>query len=136
MRAITAVMAAVGALALAGPITTAHGQGGPTASDAVPPAAAPTAPAEIQPGHPANGRPTVIAPSKGESGPQTAVPAPLPPGAGADTPGGSARGGLIAPPPASGDPGINKGAPRAGSDTMPVIPPPGAPGGNPRVVPK
>jgi Uncharacterized protein conserved in bacteria (DUF2171) len=127
-----------GSLALAGSITAAHGQGGPTASDAVPPAAAPTAPAEIQPGHPGDGgQSTVVAPSKGESGPQTAAPAPLPPSAGADTPGGSARGGVIATPPTAGDAEINKSAPRAGSDAMPVIPPPGAPGsGNPRVVPK
>jgi len=139
---ITAAMAAaIGAFALAGSIgTAAHGQDGPTASDAVPPAASPRAPAEIQPGHPADGqRPgaAVVAPGKEGSGPQTVAPTPLPPGAGTDTPGGSARGGVIAPPPAAGDAEINKGAPRAGADPKAVLPPSGAPGSNnPRVVPK
>jgi len=90
---ITAAMAAaIGAFALAGLIgTAAHGQDGRTASDAVSPAASPRAPAEIQPGHPAsNGqRPgsVIAAPGKEGSGPQTVAPAPLPPGAGTDTPG-------------------------------------------------
>lgn len=78
----------------------------------------------------------IVAPSKGNSGPQTAVPAPLPPGSGADTPGGSARKGIIVPPPVSRDPGINKGTPPAGRFPMPVIRPPGTAGGNQRVVPK
>lgn len=78
----------------------------------------------------------VKAPSKGDSGPQTAVPAPLPPGTGADTPGGSARNGVIAPPPTSTDPGINRGAPPRGTEPMPVIRPPGTAGGNSQVVPK
>lgn len=122
-------------LALAGSLSAAHGQAaGPTASDAAPPASSPSAPAEIQPGHTAGTNPAVVAPSTGSSGPQTAAPAPLPPGSGADTPGGSARSGVIRPPPSVGDPDLNKGAPTTG--TMPVIPPPGAPGGSGAVVPK
>lgn len=124
------ILATLATLALAGAMSAAHGQGNPPATT-VPPAAQPTTPAEIQPGHPADGKPA--APG---SGPQTAVPAPLPPGAGADTPGGSARGGVIPPPPTSGDAAINKGAPSPGAFPTPVIPPPGATGGNDRVVPK
>ena len=62
-------------------------------------------------------------------------PAPLPPGARADTPGGSARNGVIAPPPAAGDHDINKGAPGAAALGTPVIRPPGSPGGDTRVIP-
>ncbi len=93
-------------LTLACSISAVYGQTGPPASDAVPPATSPAAPAEIQPGH-------SLPPATGNTAPtgsQSAVPAPLPPGAGADTPGGSARNGVIAPP--------------------------GTPGGNPQVVPK
>ena len=115
-------------LALAGSITAAHGQANPPAP-ATPPGGQPTAPAEIQPGHPADGTPATSG-----SGSQTAVPAPLPPSAGADTPGGSARNGVIRPPPVAGDTGMTSGAPPVG--TMPVIPPPGTAGGNQRVVPK
>ena len=75
-------------------------------------------------------------PSKGDSGPQTAVPAPLPPGSRADTPGGSAKNGVITPPPTSSDSGINRGAPPRGTEPMPVIRPPGTAGGNQQVVPK
>ena len=116
-------------LATGGPV---RAQSGSTASDAVPPAASPAAPAEIQPGHP----PPATTGSTGQSGPQAATPVPLPPGAGADTPGGSARNGVIAPPPPAGDSAINQGAPRAGAPGAMVIPPPGSPGGDPRVVPK
>ena len=48
--------------------------------------------------------------------------------------------GIIVPPPTgtvqqgNPDPGIS--VPRGGIGTMPVIPPPGTPGGNPNVVPK
>ena len=87
-------------------ISAVFGQTGPTASDAVPPATSPAAPAEIQPGHP----PPPADGNTARTGPQSAVPTPLPPGARADTPGGSARNGVIAPP--------------------------GTPGGNPQVVPK
>lgn len=125
--------ATLASLAVAGAITAAHAQSSITPPDA-PPAAQPSTPAEIQPGHPADGRSGIVAPSTGTSGPQTVAPAPLPPGTAADTPGGSARGGVIPPPPAAGDAAINKGAPSTGP--MPVIPPPGSPGGNPRVVPR
>ena len=99
---------ALAALSLAVSITAAHGQ-----AAATPPAPSPDA-----------------------SGPQTAVPAPLPPGSGADTPGGSARKGVIVPPPVSHDPGINRGTPPTGTFPMPVIRPPGTAGGNQQVVPK
>ena len=42
--------------------------------------------------------------------------------------------GTIAPP--NVDPGMTVSPPQTGSTTTPVIPPPGSPGGNPRVVPK
>lgn len=45
----------------------------------------------------------------------------------------SQSGGVICPP-KSGDPDIKKPAPNTGK--MPVIPPPGSPGGNPNVQPK
>lgn len=39
-------------------------------------------------------------------------------------------------PPTTVDPGIHQAAPVPQAGTMPVIPPPGTPGGNPNVVPK
>ena len=83
-----------------------YGQTGSSSPNTLPPAATPTGPAELQPGH-------TIPPPAGtatQSGPQSIVPNPLPPGTGSDTPGGSARNGVIAPP--------------------------GTAGGNPQVVPK
>ncbi len=92
-------------------------------------AVSPTTPAEIQPGHPPPA-------STGSTGaPQTAIPTPLPPGAGADTPGGAARNGVITPPATAADPAINRGVPSPTVGT-PIIPPPGSPGGNPAIVPK
>jgi hypothetical protein len=46
--------------------------------------------------------------------------------------------GVIAPPAstANTDPGIVKPTPDTGASAMPVIPPPGTPGGNPNVQPK
>jgi len=46
--------------------------------------------------------------------------------------------GVIAPPAsiADTDPGIVKPAPSTGATAMPVIPPPGTPGGDPKVQPK
>jgi len=46
--------------------------------------------------------------------------------------------GVIAPPASTAgtDPGMVRSAPDMGSTAMPVIPPPGAPGGNPDVQPK
>ncbi|MBV8911817.1 MAG: hypothetical protein JOZ05_02120 [Acetobacteraceae bacterium] len=121
-------LAAASGIVLAG---VAHAQGSPTASDAVPPATSQAAPAEIQPGHP----PPPATGSLGSSGPQAAVPSPLP-GNQADTQGGSARHGIISPPAATGDQDINKGAPGARTLGTPVIPPPGTPGGDRTVVPK
>ncbi len=66
------------------------------------------------------------------SGPQTAVPAPLPAGT-ADVPGGSARNGVIKPPAVSGAMPIVQPPVRG---TMPVIPPPGSAGNAPQVQPK
>ena len=42
--------------------------------------------------------------------------------------------GMLQPP--TVDPGINATPPAHGAETMPVIPPPGTPGGNQKVVPK
>ena len=108
--------------ALTGIALTAAASAGPAWAQA---AVAPTTPAEIQPGHPP--------PPAGT--PQQVSPTPLPPGAGADTPGGAARNGVIAPPAPTADSAINRGAP-TGTVGTPVIPPPGSRGGNPTVVPK
>lgn len=80
---------------------------------------------------------TFVGPSRA----QTPAPAPLPPKTqetGPSTPPtgtGSMQQGVIRPP-ATVDPEINKGAPSGERFLMPVLPPPGTPGGNPRVVPK
>jgi hypothetical protein len=58
-----------------------------------------------------------------------------PPVAGSQAGDGSAHQGVISPPP-TGDAAINKGAPPADKFPTPVIPPPGTPGGDPKVVPK
>ena len=47
----------------------------------------------------------------------------------------SQSGGVIHPP-ANPDPGLTKPAPDVGPHSMPVIPPPGTPGGNPDIKPK
>ncbi len=119
---------------LVGSVTLGHGQVPPV--PATPPTNQPTPPAEITPSHPANGRPAPGVPGADvQRGPQTNVPAPLPPGTRPDTPGGSTSNG-VARPPNPADSEINKGAPAPGLFPTPVIPPPGAPGGNPFVVPK
>jgi hypothetical protein len=46
----------------------------------------------------------------------------------------SKRRGMITPP--NVDPGMTVNPSRSGTDTMPVIPPPGSSGGNPSIVPK
>jgi hypothetical protein len=46
------------------------------------------------------------------------------------------RSGGIIHPPADVDPGLTRSAPDIGPHSMPVIPPPGTPGGNPDVKPK
>jgi len=48
---------------------------------------------------------------------------------------GSQQSGVIRPP-TGVDPGMTKPAPDAKDFPMPVVPPPGTPGGNPRVLPK
>ncbi|WP_158742023.1 hypothetical protein [Acidisphaera sp. L21] len=63
-------------------------------------------------------------PAPDSSGPQTIVPAPRPNGQ-ADTPGGSARNGIIQPPPTTGSMPVVQ-PPAHGA--MPVIHPPGASG--------
>jgi hypothetical protein len=69
------------------------------------------------------------------SGPQQVVPPAPPSQTKPDTPGGAARSGVIRPP-REVDPGITKPPPANGANTMPVIPPPGSPGGNPRIKPQ
>ena len=116
---------------LVGSVVAAQGQTPPPPTPSVPPGAQGMPPAEITPSHPANGRPAPGAPgTNAQSGPQTETPAPLPPGARPDTPGGMTSNG-VARPRESVDPGISKGTPAPGNFTMPVIPPPGTPGGNP-----
>lgn len=51
-----------------------------------------------------------------------------------DTPGGTTQNGVAVPVP-NRDPGMARTVP-APATSMPVIPPPGSPGGNPNVVPK
>jgi hypothetical protein len=46
------------------------------------------------------------------------------------------RSGGVIHPPANVDPGLTQPAPDIGPHSMPVIPPPGTPGGNPDVKPK
>ena len=46
------------------------------------------------------------------------------------------RSGGVIHPPADVDPGLTQAAPDIGPHSMPVIPPPGTPGGNPDVKPK
>jgi hypothetical protein len=104
-------------------------------SPALPPSAQPGAPAEIQPGHPVNGEPLAGGSGRGAgSGPQSAMPTPLPPGAKPDTPGGRASGG-IANPPRHVDPQMNRKAPENGARGS-VIPAPGTPGGRQDINPK
>ena len=46
------------------------------------------------------------------------------------------RSGGVIHPPTNVDPGLTRPAPEVGPHSMPVIPPPGTPGGNPDVKPK
>jgi hypothetical protein len=46
------------------------------------------------------------------------------------------RSGGVIHPPTNVDPGLTQPAPQVGAHSMPVIPPPGTPGGNPDVKPK
>jgi hypothetical protein len=65
-------------------------------------------------------------------------PGQMSPGLGAGTGGGTVGSSGVIRPPAQVDPGINKTPPAAVGKTYntPVVPPPGAPGGNTQVVPK
>jgi hypothetical protein len=91
-----------------------------------PPAAQPTTPAEIQPGHPATGNAAPGTPTEPAPSPQTAFPAPQPDGK---------ETGVIRPPPV-GDAGISKRSPSSDL-TMPIVPPPGSsPRGDQNIVPK
>ena len=87
-------------------------------------AQAQTAPVEIPNGGPAIRADPPRAADPASPSPQTALPAPQP---------GAGNRGVVAPP-QSTDPGMTVSPPANGM--MPVIPPPGAPGGNQRVVPK
>jgi hypothetical protein len=105
--------------------TAVYGQTPPPVPE-TPPGAQPTAPAEIQPGHPAKGNAAPGTPSREPArSPQIALPPPQPEGK---------ETGVIRPPPV-GDAGIRKPPPSSDS-TMPTIPPPGSPGGNQNIVPK
>ena len=120
---------------LVGSVAVAHSQAPPPVPS-IPPDTQTTPPAEIMPSHPANGRPAPGVPGTDiQRGPQTEIPALLPPDGRPDTPGGRTSKG-VARPPDSVDSGIDKGAPAPGAFPTPVIPPPGTPGGNPAVVPK
>jgi hypothetical protein len=67
------------------------------------------------PATPPNSPPEIIAPRQDDSA-------------------GKASGGVVQPP--NVDPGIDIKPPANTRQSMPIIPPPGAPGGNPQVVPK
>jgi len=69
----------------------------------------------IPPATPLNSPPEIIAPRQDDTA-------------------GKASGGVVAPP--NVDPGMDIKPPADSRQTMPIIPPPGAPGGNPQVVPK
>jgi len=90
----------------------------------LPPAAQPTAPAEIPNGGPATRADPPRTAEPASPSPQTDLPLPQP---------GAGNRGVVAPP-QSTDPGMTVSPPANG--LMPVIPPPGAPGGDQRVVPK
>jgi hypothetical protein len=72
-------------------------------------------------------------PSGRPGGGQEATPA-VPPASGTQSSDLNRSGGIITPP-ADVDPGMKQTPPPTGS-TMPIIPPPGTPGGNPTVKPK
>lgn len=104
--------------------TAVYGQTTPPVPETPPPAQS-TVPAEIQPGHPAKGNAAPGTPREPAPSPQMALPSPQPEGK---------EKGVIRPP-AVGDAEIRKPPPSSDS-TMPIVPPPGSPGGNQNVVPK
>jgi hypothetical protein len=72
---------------------------------------------------------TAVKTAPDSSGPQMALPAPH-----QGSSHGDRRNTGVQQPPSGIDPAIQAPVPRSG--TMPVIPPPGTPGGNPNMVPK
>ncbi len=68
--------------------------------------------------------PAPLPPKTGETGPTTVPPASAQPNRG------------VIRPPATVDPGMNRGTPNREAFPTPVLPPPGTPGGNQRVTPK
>lgn len=90
-----------------------------------------------QPAPPQVTNPPVAPPSASQPPPEQIAPGGTPPSArGSDNLSGklARQQGTLQPPPV--DPGINAPLPAHGQGTMPVIPPPGSPGGDPHVVPK
>lgn len=91
-----------------------------------------------------NQRPQSVPPSSGNESPapeQPGKPAPQLPDNGSKAPSGSSseelsRSGGVIRPPSAVDPRMNQSTPDPGSRSMPVLPPPGTPGGNPSVTPK
>jgi hypothetical protein len=104
--------------------TEVHGQTTPPVPE-TPPSAQPTVPAEIQPAHPAKPNATPSTPERPAPAPQLAHPSPQPEGK---------EKGMIRPP-LTGDTEITK-PPPSSDPTMPIVPPPGSPGGNRKIVPK
>ncbi len=71
--------------------------------------------------------------------PRLPVPRTAPPGTTGQSAAGTAPGGIgngVIHPPARVDPGMKRDAPPSQAFTMPVVPPPGTPGGNAAVIPK
>jgi hypothetical protein len=88
--------------------------------------------AGLQTGHAQTGPAAQPPPSTDRANPPAEAQRPVqPPPTGT----GSQETGVIRPP-AGVDPGMTKPAPNPQAFPMPVVPPPGTPGGNPQVVPK
>ena len=89
-----------------------------------------------QPAPPQETHPPVAPPSASQPPPELIAPADRTPAAGTNTLSDklSQQQGTLKPP--AVDPGIQVPVPPRAQGTMPVIPPPGTPGGDPKVVPK
>jgi hypothetical protein len=90
-----------------------------------------------QPAAPHEAHPTVAPPNAPDPPPEQIAPADQPPGAAGGTSLSkrlSRSQGTLQPP--AVDPGINVPVPPQSQGTMPVIAPPGAPGGDQKIVPK
>jgi hypothetical protein len=90
-----------------------------------------------QPAAPQDAHPTVAPPNAPNPPPEQIAPADRAPGATGDTSLSnklSRSQGTLRPP--AVDPGINVPVPAQSQGTMPVIPPPGSPGGDQKIVPK